>query len=127
MKKVQLFENYLNEATTFDVNVQEPFDKKDEQRAQKQFKIDAKPITMVDADGDIGEDTTDVTVVFSNGDTASYTWEQGFGDSNTMVISPKGDSDVDITRHVDKYLGSTGTVIGDVGLIYRDWKLGKIK
>ena len=127
MKKVQLFENYINEATTFDVNVQEPFDKKDEQRAQKQFKIDAKPITMVDADGDIGEDTTDVTVVFSNGDTASYTWEQGFGDSNTMVISPKGDSDVDITRHVDKYLGSTGTVIGDVGLIYRDWKLGKIK
>jgi len=127
MKKVQLFENYLNEATTFDVNVQEPFDKKDEQRAQKQFKIDAKPITMVDADGDIGEDTTDVTVVFSNGDTASYTWEQGFGDSNTMVISPKGDSDVDITRHVDKYLGSTGTVIGDVGLIYKDWKLGKIK
>jgi len=127
MKKVQLFENYINEATTFDVNVQEPFDKKDEQRAQKQFKIDAKPITMVDADGDIGEDTTDVTVVFSNGDTASYTWEQGFGDSNTMVISPKGDSDVDITNQIENYLGSTGTVIGDIGLIYKDWKLGKIK
>jgi hypothetical protein len=127
MKKVQLFENYLNEAAMFDVNVQEPFDKKDEQKAQKQFKIEAKPITMVDADGDIGEDVTDVTVVFSNGDTANYTWEQNFGNSNNMVITPKGLSDVDITKHVDKYLGSTGTVIGDVGLIYRDWKLGKIK
>ena len=127
MKKVQLFENYLNEAATFDVNVQEPFNKKDEQRAQNKFKIDAKPITMVDADGDILEDTTDVTVVFSNGDSVSYTWEQNFGNSNNMVISPKGASDIDITRHVDDYLGSTGTVIGDIGLIYKDWKQGKIK
>jgi len=127
MKKVQLFENYLNEAATFDVNVQEPFDIKDEKKALKQFKIDAKPITMVDADGDILEDTTDVTVVFSNGDSASYTWEQNFGNSSNMVISPKGASDIDITRHVDAYLGSTGTVIGDIGLIYKDWKQGKIK
>ena len=127
MKKVQLFENYLNEAASFDVLVNEPFDIKDEKKAQKQFKIDAKPITMVDADGEITEDMTDVTVVFSNGDSASYTWEQNFGNSSNMVISPKGSSDIDVTNQIENYLGSTGTVIGDIGLIYKDWKLGKIK
>jgi len=124
---IDVIEESLNEAATFDVNVQEPFNKKDEQKAQNKFKIEAQPITMVDADGEISEDTTDVTVVFSNGDSANYTWEQNFGNSSTMIISPKGSSDIDITRHVDNYLGSTGTIIGDIGLIYKDWKQGKIK
>jgi len=127
MKKVQLFESYISEAASFDVLVNEPFNIKDEKKAQKQFKIEAKPITMVDADGEITEDMTDVTVVFSNGDSASYTWEQNFGNSSNMVISPKDSSEIDVTNQIESYLGSTGTVIGDIGLIYKDWKLGKIK
>jgi hypothetical protein len=127
MKKVHLFEDYLTEGLTFDVNVQEPFDKKDEQKAQKQFKIEAKPITMIEVDGDITEDSTDIAVVFSNGDSAVYTYQQRNSNSGTMVISPKDASDINVTNQIDSYFGSTGTVIGDIGLIYKDWKQGKIK
>ena len=128
MKKVQLFENYLNEAISFNADVQEPFEIKDEKKAQKQFKIIAEPITMVSVDGDIDEGMADVTIFFSNRDSISRVWEQTpvKANTNSIVISPRDSSDIDVTLHTDKYVGSTGTVVGDLGLIYRDWKLGKI-
>jgi hypothetical protein len=127
MKHVKLFENYLNEAVKFNVEVEEPFVTKNEKKASAQFKIVTQPITIVDVNGEILEDSTDVEISFSNGDKAEFEWLQNFGKSSTMVITPNGGTAVDISNKIDDYLGSTGTVIGDISLMYKYWKLGKLK
>jgi hypothetical protein len=130
MKKVQLFENYINEAARFDIDVEKPFEIKDEKKAVKQFKIVTQPVTILEVEGEILEDSTDIEINFSNGDILLYKWTQRNGNSPydlDVLIGGRNGNSVNLSKHMDDYAGSTGSVIGDLGLIYKDFKLNKIK
>jgi len=115
MKKVQLFENYISEAAKFDVDVEEPFSERDEKKAISKFKIVAQPITILEVEGDIGENETAVEIKFSNDDVLQYTYSARNNRSpyKLKIISGNNGSDLNFSDEVEDYLGSTGSVIGD--------------
>ena len=119
----------LNEAGSWGVEVQEPFSDKGEKAAMGKFKFVQPAITIVGASGTISEDNIDVSVQFSNNDQVDYSWTQSNGQNDPSEMSITDDqTNVDIDqRNLDEYLGSTGTVVGDMALMYRDYKLGKLK
>jgi len=130
MKKVQLFENYISEAAKFDVDVEEPFSERDEKKAISKFKIVAQPITILEVEGEIGEDGTNIEINFSNGDILLYKWTQRNGGGSPYklkIISGNNGSDLNFSDEVEDYLGSTGSVIGDLGLLYKAFKAGDLQ
>jgi len=129
MKKVQLFENYISEAAKFDVDVEEPFSERDEKKAISKFKIVAQPITILEVEGDIGENETAVEIKFSNDDVLQYTYSARNNRSpyKLKIISGNNGSDLNFSDEVEDYLGSTGSVIGDLGLLYKAFKAGDLQ
>ncbi len=134
MKNIPTFEQFINEGVineraSWGVQVEEPFSDKDERKAQDKFVMKSDPITIVGSSGFISEDETELSVQFSNADRADYYWAQSHGTHPAeMTIYYDGNKTFEVKENtLDKYLGSTGTAIGDIALIYRDWKLGKIK
>jgi hypothetical protein len=128
MKKVQLFESYISEAARFDVDVEEPFSERDEKKAISKFKIVAQPITILEVEGDIGENETAVEINFSNGDVLQYTYSARNNRSpyKLKIMSGNNGSDLDFSDEVGDYLGSTGSVLGDLGLLYKAFKAGEL-
>jgi len=116
--------SYINEAATvkFDLDVIAPFDAASEKNAQRKFKITTE-ITMSEVTGTISDSETDVTVTFSNGDMIEYTADRNV----TMSIETAVGETVKLDNKADDYMGSTGSVVGDLALVYKDWKAGKIR
>ena len=112
----------INES--FKVDVSEPYSLKDEKDAAKKIKITLPPVVVTDVNGEIDDDRTVVSIDFSDGAKLFY----GYSSMNklTRLILYKNNTEISLDKYTDTYFGSTGTVIGDMGLIYRDFMLGKI-
>lgn len=125
MKYTKLFEQFLNEAIKWDVDVLEPYSEKDEKKAAS-FKIVLNPITIKEVIGQIDDDNTDLNIEYSNGDELYY---QNSFNGQTSIKLTKGvnKTQVDLTEYFDRYAGSTGTVVGDMSILYRDYITEKIK
>jgi len=130
MKHVKLFENYLNEAkTSWGVKVSSPYSNKDEKKAAMKFVLN-DPITVVGVSGLIGDDYTDLSVQFSNADQVDYTYTYDvMEDTKEMTIQYNNDfrnnSSYEVPLEIiNTYFGSTGTLVGDICLIYRKWTEG---
>jgi len=123
MKHVKLFENYLNEAkTSWGVKVSSPYSNKDEKKAAMKFVLN-DPITVVDVSGEIGEDTTQLEIYFSNGDRVVYEYYFDIGQDNkdmSIYTSHLGEYEVPL-EIINTYFGSTGTLVGDLCLLYRKY------
>ena len=125
MKKVQLFEQFLNEAIKWEVDVIEPYSEKDEKKAAS-FKIVLDPITIKEVTGQIDDDYTELNIEYSNGDELYY--ENSFNGQTSIELTKGVDkTQVDLTKYFDRYAGSTGTVVGDMSILYRDYITEKIK
>jgi hypothetical protein len=132
MKNLKTFnrfinESNLNEAASWGVNVEEPFNDKAERKSQDKFVMKTDPIKVAGSSGFISEDKTEVFVQLTNGDEIYYNWTQQLGNSAEMSITIERKEYPISQKTLDDYLGSTGTVIGDMLLVYKDWKTGKIK
>jgi hypothetical protein len=114
----------LNE-TMWLADVIEPFDARDEKSFASGFKVVYEPITVQSVTGLIDEDKTDVTIIMSNGDIITY--KAGFSaDSGVVSMDVDGVQVSDKSaRFNDYYVGSTGTLVGDLLIMYRDMVLGK--
>ena len=129
-KKVGVDESVVNEKAKWDVEVEEPFSDKSEKGAQHKFIFRFPSISIASSEGHISEWDTYVKITFSNYDTIEYTYE---GDSNSKpsvkcVIQYDGNNTYQLNEdRIGDYIGSTGTVIGDLGLIYSNFKEGKLK
>jgi len=123
MKRVKLFENYLNEAkTSWGVKVSSPYSNKDEKKAAMKFVLN-DPITVVGVSGEIGEDTTQLEIQFSNGDRVVYEYyfDIGQDDKDMSIYSGHlGEYEVPL-EIINTYFGSTGTLVGDLCLLYRKY------
>jgi len=123
MKHVKLFENYLNEAkTSWGVKVSSPYSNKDEKKAAMKFVLN-DPITVVGVSGEIGEDTTQLEIQFSNGDRVVYEYyfDIGQDDKDMSIYSGHlGEYEVPL-EIINTYFGSTGTLVGDLCLLYRKY------
>lgn len=124
MKHVKLFENYLNEAkTSWGVRVSSPYSNKDEKKAAMKFVIN-DPITVVGVSGEIDENDTNLSVQFSNADQVDYTYTYDvMEDTKEMTIYEDGrPNGYEVPLEIiNTYFGSTGTLVGDICLIYRKW------
>tara|TARA_R110001592_G_scaffold120545_3_gene325002 strand:- start:80805 stop:81203 length:399 start_codon:yes stop_codon:yes gene_type:complete len=126
MKHIKLFENYLNEAkTSWGVRVSSPYSNKDEKKAAMKFVIN-EPITVVGVSGEIDENNTDLTVQYSNADQVNYTYTYDvMEDIKELTIYESGNypyNGYDVPLEIiNTYFGSTGTLVGDICLIYRKY------
>jgi len=134
MKNVKTFDKFLNESNqlktklneakvSFGANVEEPFVEKREKMMAQSFTIKLDPITVVGVSGDISEDKIDVHIQFSNGEFIESDYQNGVDIYNKDKQNMFSNRD---QRILGDYWGSTETVVGDLCLIYRDWKQGKI-
>ena len=116
------FNQYINEAASWGVEVEEPFSDKNEKKAQDKFVIKMDPIKVAGSSGFISENESEVNVQLTNGHELYYTWTQSMGNSSEMTITNATHEEhtVDI-KTLNDYLGSTGTVVGDMLLIYRNF------
>jgi hypothetical protein len=128
MKNLQTFTDYvnepeLNEAAKWDVEVEEPFSKKDEKKAQDKFIIKIDPIKVASSEGIISENESEVNVQLTNGWQLHYSWTQyQMRNSSDMTITNATHEEHKVSqKELDDYIGSTGTVIGDMLLIYREY------
>lgn len=123
MKHVKLFENYLNEAkTSWGVKVSSPYSNKDEKKAAMKFVLN-DPITVVDVSGEIGDVTTNLEIQFSNGDRVVYEYyfDIGQDDKDMSIYSGHlGEYEVPL-EIINTYFGSTGTLVGDLCLLYKKY------
>lgn len=118
------FNQFMNES--MGLQVEEPYDEKMEHSALSKFKIDVKPITVTDCDGNISESLTDVWIVFSNGDKLEYSYRWNKGYSAKIIKYGNQKNIIDVSEYVEDYLGSTQTLMGDICLLYKDFYIGKI-
>jgi len=126
MKHVKLFKQYntLNEAkTSWGVKVSSPYSNNAEKKAAMKFVIN-DPITVVGVSGEIDENNTELSVQFSNADQVDYTYTYDvMEDTKEMTITYEdgaGAYEVPL-EIINTYFGSTGTLVGDICLIYRKY------
>jgi len=124
MKTIKSFEEFINEGMSWGAEVAEPFDANQEKKVASKFAIKMDPITVVGVSGDIQDDNVDIHIQFSNGEYIESDYQNGVDIYNAEQQNMFSNRDQGV---VAGYWGSTGTVVGDLCLIYRDWKLGKLK
>jgi len=114
----------INE-TVWRADVLEPFDARSEKDFASDFKVIYEPITVQSVTGLIDEDNTDITIIMSNGDTITYM--AGFAaDTGIMSMEIEGRQIGNkLNKFNNYYSGSTGTLVGDLLIMYRDMMLGK--
>lgn len=128
--KESKFIKQINEAAKWDVDVNEPYNDKDEKKFISSFKIKFDPITVANVEGQIDEDHTDLRIDFSNGDEIYL--QMSFNGQPSCVITkasyPWGDnSKEDVTKYLERFMGSSGTVTGDLCILYKHYIEGKLK
>jgi len=111
----------VNESWRVDV-IGDLSNEKEEIAEIRGFKVVLEPVTVVNTTGIISEDKTDLTIDFSNGDRLIY--KVGFGGYGKATLH-KSDESYDVSDRLPKYVGSTGTVTGDLLIMYRDDFLSK--
>lgn len=118
----------VNESTSFnvEVNADEPYDINKEKSAASKFKFNSTPVTIDSVLGDIGDSRTELFIKSSNGDLIRYE----FIDGKKWLLTIKS-YDRDYIAHVktdviQDYLGSTGTIVGDILLLYNDFLDGNM-
>ena len=128
MKKFNIKEwqsKHLNEAAAMRVEVEEPFNFQKHKNAANAFEIKINPITIISVDGIVSEEVTELTIQFSNKDKMDYFYEYSAG-QGSQSARPTQECTIYMRGNkikVDKYelnniLGSTGTIIGDLGALY---------
>lgn len=120
---IKTYNDYLKESIDFIVDVEEPFKEDDEYNFAKSFSIVIEPITIKEVSGEITEDLTALEIIFSNGDILEYTYMlKGIGVKRKAFIKPnKNSKEVKNIEHLlDEFLGTTGSVIGDLCALYKD-------
>jgi hypothetical protein len=117
-------ESALNEAVKLSLDVEEPFNDKEEKKAAAKYKWvpKASPITISKVEGEISEDMTDVMIQFSNGDEIYYRWDASARSSE--IVTYNDDSYKVSDDAMDIIFGSTSTIVGDVSLLYSKFKDG---
>tara|TARA_Y100000389_G_C17457776_1_gene519372 strand:- start:169 stop:804 length:636 start_codon:yes stop_codon:yes gene_type:complete len=124
LKDIEVMESALYEAVKVSLDIEEPFDIKEEKKAATKYKWvpKASPITISKVEGGIFGDVTDVTIQFSNGDEIYYRWEESKRSSEIVTYN---DDSYKVSEDVmDIIFGSTSTIVGDVALIYSKFKDG---
>jgi hypothetical protein len=125
--EAEIFESLkLYEAASWGVDVSSPYSERDEKASMKKFKITVDPIVIVGVSGQIDEDHTEISIQFSNGYEIHYSYD-AMGDEAIITKSDDNSVNIDISKHLDSYYGSTGTVVGDIALMYHHYYIGKIK
>ena len=108
----------------FSVDVQEPFDVSKEQSSFDEFKKEFKPIppiTMVEVEGFISDAEIELDIIFSNGDKIFFYYDtDGFNFTKEAKITIDGNTTELDHSTIEDYLGSTSSVIGDLGLMYTE-------
>lgn len=137
MKNLPKFEEFLNEATETKLHIEGPYDEKSEAKAPQSWALKRKPITVKKVVGDITESGHDLYIIFSNDDRLEYVWDPriakghlgGIGEYEVYMSRIEGHTKTKkiSSDKVQDYMGSTGTVVGDLLLIYSDWINEKIK
>ena len=133
MKKFNIKEwqsKHINEAANVGWRVdavEEPFSNSEEKSAAHMFEIKANPITIISVDGFISEEETELTIQFSNKDKMDYYYKYGAsmggsGDpTQECTIYMKGKKISIASNILEKMIGSTGTIVGDLGTLYTDY------
>jgi hypothetical protein len=118
----------LKEAITvkWDVDTNEPYNGKDEKKYATSFKISLDPITVTNVVGQIDEDYTDLGIDFSNGDKI-YLQMSFNGQSSCIITKASDKSKEDVTKYLERFMGSSGTVTGDLCILYKYYIEGKLK
>jgi hypothetical protein len=118
----------LKEAITvkWDVDTNEPYNDKDEKKYATSFKISFDPITVTNVVGQIDEDYTDLGIDFSNGDKI-YLQMSFNGQSSCIITKASDKSKEDVTKYLERFMGSSGTVTGDLCILYKYYIEGKLK
>lgn len=136
MKRIKQFEHFVNEAITWDVDTNEPHNDKKENAYARSFRIDFDPITVKGVEGQIDEDYTELEIDFSNGDKIYLVndYRNNYkkfpfnkGESNCVITKSNDKSEVDVTIYWDRFMGSSGTVTGDLCILYKYYIEGKLK
>ena len=122
--KKYLAESKLLKEGKFSVDVQSPYNAATEQSLFDEFIIETNPISMVEVDGIITDDKQDITIKFSNGDSIEYYYKSdgGFEAETTteLKITVDGKTTELGEDFVEDYIGSSGgSVIGDLGIMYK--------
>jgi hypothetical protein len=118
---------HINEAADMRVEVEEPFNFQKHKNAADAFEIKANPITIISVDGIVSEQVTELDIQFSNGDQIDYYYKYGAsmggsGDpTQECTITLKGKKIPIASNILERMIGSTGTIVGDLGLIYSKW------
>lgn len=141
MKYLKLFKQ-INESQELSIdfsmsNNWNSSSQKDEEIVVKKFKWQSIPVTVINAEGEFKDEYNgSLYLEFSNGDNITYEMKET---SNKPVNFPNNtppfynlnisinNKSYDAFELVDIYFGSTGTITGDILLIYKDFKDGKIK
>ena len=117
----------INEAAAMRVEVEEPFNFQKHKNAANAFEIKADPITVKSVDGIVSEQVTELDILFSNKDKVEYYYKYGasMGGSGDPIqectITLKGKKIPIAANILERMIGSTGTIVGDLGLIYSKW------
>ena len=117
----------INEAAAMRVEVEEPFNFQKHKNAANAFEIKANPITIISVDGIVSEEVTELDILFSNKDKVEYYYKYGasMGGSGDPIqectITLKGKKISIAANILERMIGSTGTIVGDLGLIYSKW------
>ena len=119
--------NPLNEK--WNVDVEEPFSDKKEKGAQVRYAFKFAPIKMIDAEGFIQEDETEVMLTFSNGDKLEYlyTYSPTRPEKSISIRTGNGSGFGLTQTQIENYMGNAGTIIGDLGNVYTDFQTGVLK
>jgi len=116
----------LDESTSIDISVENPYDPKKEKAAANKFKYTSTPVTIDSVFGDIGDTETELDFKASNGDLIHYEF---LGGSKWLLTIKSYERDYTAkirTDVIEDYLGSTGTVIGDLLLLYNEFLDGQM-
>ena len=121
MKWNPVTDNNINEAVAMSLQVEEPFNFQKHKNAANAFEIKADPITVKSVDGIVAEDKTDVLITFSNNDNIGYVYRfDGFKVTRQKCTATvKGKKKSLAGSAVERVMGQTGTVVGDLCLLYK--------
>jgi len=132
MKKFSIFKTEkLNESASVKVKFNEDYeggssDQKKELKNIKTFKhlpVSPKAVEITKISGKLGGLYTRLVLEFSNGEELSTDAD------HTFVIYDAGNTEVyaDDGQDMEKYIGKTGTILGDMLSMYGDWLDGKLQ
>jgi hypothetical protein len=119
MKK---FKDFLNEAKSYILAntfvVDAPFKKRDEVKAAEKFELKQQPIAVLQIDGDMGEYNGHIEIKFTSKLYPRLVYRY-VANSQDSIVDIHDIHSYDVVD-MGKFHGSTGTLIGDLLLCYKE-------